>query len=291
MKIAELYRKKNPVVSFEIFPPKPSVPLESIYSTLEQFKSIAPAYISVTYGAGGSQKGRTIEITAKIKQHYGMESMAHLTCVGHSTDEIDQMLDEMHEKGLENILALRGDPPSGQPDFDYSKGSFTYANELIAHIKRKNNFCVAAAAYLEGHIECRRLKDDMMNLRRKVDTGVDFLLTQLFFENKLYYDFTERAAAMGITCPIIPGVMPVLKAEQIKSIAVKSGCSIPARLVIMMDKYQHCPEDLQKAGIEYAAVQVKDLIDNGAPGVHIYTMNKPEPTRQILEYAGFMSVR
>jgi methylenetetrahydrofolate reductase (NADPH) len=135
------------------------------------------------------------------------------------------------------------------------------------------------------------MKDDMVNLKRKVDYGVDFLITQLFFENKLYFDFIDRASSIGINCPVIPGVMPVLKAEQIKSIAVKSGCSIPARLVIMMDKYQHCPEDLQKAGIEYAALQIKELADNGAPGVHIYTMNKPEPTRQILEYADLLNIK
>lgn len=288
MRIIELYKARKPVISFEIFPPKASVPLESLYQSLEAFKKLGPDYISVTYGAGGGQRGRTVEITQKLKDEYGIEGMAHLTCVGHSCQEIDAMLDSLHEKGLDNILALRGDPPADSPDFDFGKSSFRYASELIKHIRGKNRFCIAAAAYLEGHMDCKRLKEDIVNLKKKVEAGTDFLLTQLFFDNRLYYEFLDRASAIGISCPVIPGIMPILKAEQIKAITAKSGCSIPARLVLMMDRFQDSPEDLSKAGIEYAAAQIRDLLDNGAQGIHLYTMNRPKSTYQILDSASLL---
>lgn len=285
MKIADIFKTRKTVLALEIFPPKPDVPLESIFDSLEEFKALKPDYISVTYGAGGSQKGRTVEIASKIKHEYGIESMAHFTCVGHSREEIDNMLDLMSEHKLENILALRGDAPLNQPDFDFSKNVYKYASELIQHIKSRNDFCIAAAAYLEGHPECRLLKDDLMNLKNKVDKGVSFLLTQFFFDNRLYYDFIDKAAAAGIHCPIMPGIMPIFNTN-IKVMTAKSGCSIPAKLVLMMDKYADNPDDLRKAGIEYAANQIRDLIDNGAPGVHLYTMNRKISTREILELSG-----
>jgi methylenetetrahydrofolate reductase (NADPH) len=286
MKIVEMFKREKPVISFEIFPPKLDTPLETIYDSLEKFKELGPDFISVTYGAGGSKKDRTIEIASKIKQEYGIEAMAHFTCVGHTTEEIDRMLDLMHENSLENILALRGDPPADQPDFDYSKNVYRFASELIRHIRSKNNFCIAAAAYVEGHVDSRRLKEDLYYLKQKVDAGVDFLVTQLFFDNRLFYDFVDRAAELGIKCPITPGVMPIFKADQIKSITAKSGCSIPAKLVIMMDKYEDNPEDLRKAGIEYASNQIRDLIENGVDGIHICTMNRPKSTGQILRNIG-----
>lgn len=285
MKIIDLLKSKKPVIAFEIFPPKPDVPLENILSSLEKFKALNPDYISVTYGAGGSQKGRTIEIASRAKKEYGIESMAHFTCVGHSYEEIDKMLDEMLDEGLENVLALRGDPPQNQPDFDFSKNIYRHASELIRHIRGKNNFCIAAAAYLEGHPECRLLKEDLLNLKLKVDEGTDFLLTQFFFDNRLFYDFLDKAESKGINCPIIPGIMPIFNSN-IKVMTAKSGCSIPAKLVVMMDKYADNPEDLRKAGIEYAAEQIRDLIAYGAPGIHLYTMNRPKSTKEILVSAG-----
>ncbi|NLD50615.1 MAG: methylenetetrahydrofolate reductase [NAD(P)H], partial [Clostridiaceae bacterium] len=262
MKLIELFKKKKPVISFEIFPPKLDTPLESIYSTLEQFKELKPDFISVTYGAGGSAKDRTIEIASKIKNEYGIECMAHLTCVGHSENELDLMLSSLEDNKLENILALRGDPPVNQPDFDFSKNVYKYAYELIRHIRSKNNFCISAAAYVEGHVSSTRLKDDLLYLKQKVDTGVDFLVTQLFFDNRIFYDFLDKAASVGINCPITPGIMPVFKADQIKRITSLCGASIPAKLLIIMDKYEDSPEDMRKAGIEYASRQISDLIDN-----------------------------
>ena len=288
MRIIQKFKTKKPVISFELFPPKQDVPLEAIYEQLDKFAALKPDYISVTYGAGGSQKGRTLEIATRVKNMYQIESMAHFTCVGHTSEEIDQMLLNMHELGLENILALRGDAPVNQPDFDFSKNVFSYAYELINRIRKVNNFCIAAAAYVEGHVDAKRLSEDLAHVKEKVEIGADFLVTQLFFDNRLFYDFIEKAHAAGIHCPITAGVMPIFKSEQIKSITAKSGCSIPAKLVLMMDKYQDNPEDLKKAGIEYAAQQIRDLIDNGADGIHLYTMNRPNSTAEIMRGAGYI---
>lgn len=283
MKIIEMFNKKGPVVSFEIFPPKPDVPLDRIYDHLEQFEALGPDFISVTYGAGGSRKGRTLEIAARIKELHGIESMAHFTCAGHTREEIDSMLASMRESGLENILALRGDPPADQPDFDFSRGAYMYARDLVRHICSADSFCIAAAAYVEGHVDSKRLSGDLAHLKEKVDAGVDFLITQLFFDNRLFFDFMEKARAIGIVCPVSAGIMPIFKADQIKSIALKSGCSIPAKVVIMMDKYQHDPEDMRKAGIEYASRQIRELIEEGAEGIHLYTMNRPKSAREIMD--------
>lgn len=282
MKLSELFCSKRPVIAFEIFPPKPDDPLDTIYDHLDQFEALKPDYISVTYGAGGSQKGRTLEIATRIRNLHHIESMAHFTCIGHTEDEIKGMLTSMHESGLENILALRGDPPANQPDFDLNKSTYRYAKELVSHIRKFNNFCVAAAAYVEGHVDSRRLSEDLAHLKDKVDSGVNFLITQLFFDNRLFYDFMEKARAKGIDCPVTAGIMPIFKADQIKSITAKSGCSIPAKLVLMMDKYQDNPEDLRKAGIEYAIKQIRDLIENGVDGIHLYTMNRPKSTAEII---------
>lgn len=288
MKILELFKTKKPVISFEIFPPKLDTPIESIFETLEQFKSLSPHFISVTYGAGGSAKDRTLEIASKIKTEYSIESMAHFTCVGHSKEEIDKLLVSLHDNNLENVLALRGDPPIGQPDFDFSKNAFEYASELISYIRSKNNFCIAAAAYVEGHVNSIRLKDDLKYLKQKVDTGVDFLVTQLFFENRNFYDFLDKTAAISINCPITAGIMPVFKADQIKRIASLCGASIPAKLVLLMDKYGDNAEDMRKAGIEYASIQIRDLVDNGVDGIHLLTMNRPKSSKEILKNVGIL---
>ncbi len=282
MKIIKLFDNKKPVVSFEIFPPKPNVSLDTIYSQLYKFEALRPDYISVTYGAGGSQKGRTIEIASKIKNVHKIESMAHLTCVGHTIKEIDTMLSQMKASGIENILALRGDLPADSQNSHFT-GAYKYAYELVAHIKQVSDFCIGAAAYVEGHIDSKRLSEDLRHLKEKVDAGVDFLITQLFFDNRLFYDFVEKARCIGITCPISAGIMPIFKADQIKSITAKSGCSIPAKLVLMMDKYSDNPEDLRKAGIDYATQQVRDLVENGVDGIHLYTMNRPKSTSEIIK--------
>lgn len=286
MKITDILRAKKPATAFEIFPPKPDVPLESIYDHLDQFEALKPDYISVTYGAGGSQKGRTFEIASRVKNMHHIECMAHFTCVGHSKEDIDDMLHKMHGHGLENIMALRGDPPANQPDFDFGRNVYSHAYELVGHIRKINDFCIGAAVHMEGHVESLRLRDDLIRLKEKVDAGVDFLVTQFFFDNRIYYHFLERAGGIGIKCPVMPGIMPVFRADQIKSMTAKSGCSIPAKLVLTMDRYQGNADDLRKAAIEYAANQIRDLIGSGAPGIHLYTMNRPKAAREILEAAG-----
>lgn len=283
MKIIDLFKENNTTIAFEVFPPKPELPLSSIYNSFQEFKQLKPDYMSVTYGAGGGTRSRTVDIAEKLKNEYDIPSMAHFTCVEHTKPEVDNMLDNMEKKGLNNILALRGDPPIGEVDYDYSKNYFKHASELIAYIKKQKNFCIAAAAYLEGHTESTRLKDDLLHLKDKVDAGVDFLVTQLFFDNRLFYDFLDKLASVNINCPVTAGIMPIFKADQMKSMAVRSGCSIPGKLVIMMDKYQNNPDDMKKAGIEYASIQMRDLIDNHVAGIHLYTMNRHKSTKEILK--------
>jgi len=287
MKLSEFFKRKKQTVSFEIFPPKLDTPIETILNKLGDFASLNPDFISVTYGAGGSKKGRTVEIASKIKNEYGIESLAHFTCVGHSIEEINNMIKRLKEEKIDNILALRGDPPVDFPDFDFSKNVFQYASELIRHIRKQEDFCIAAACYPEGHADSPRIRQDLQNLKLKVDEGVDFLITQLFFDNRIFYDFMDKLEACNIKCPVLPGIMPIFKADQIKNIASKCGASMPAKLVLLLDKYGNTP-DMEKAGIEYASNQLKDLLDNGVAGIHINTMNKVEATREILKNIGLL---
>ncbi len=286
MKLNRLFRQGRTVVSHEVFPPKLDTPLETILEKLSLFAAMSPDFMSVTYGAGGSGQGRTVELASRIREKHGVESMAHFTCVGHSLEQVDALIIELQEVGIENILALRGDPPRDQPGFDFSKNTFRYADELIAYIRSKADFCMAAAAYPEGHVDARRLSEDLRRLKGKVDAGVDLLITQLFFDNRIFYDFWEKTRAMNINIPISTGIMPVFRADQIKRIASLCGASLPARLVLAMDRYQDKPEDLKQAGMEYAAAQIRDLVENGVEGIHLLTMNRPSESEQILRMAG-----
>ncbi|TCL70064.1 5,10-methylenetetrahydrofolate reductase (NAD(P)) [Hydrogenispora ethanolica] len=281
MRIADLYAKKKPVISLEIFPPNPDYPLETIYNTLEQLRDLNPDYISVTYGAGGANRARTVEIAAHIKQAYQIETMAHLTCVGHSPEEIDEMGARLQENQIENVLALRGDPPRGQSNVTFQPGHFRYAAELIRYLRQKSQFCIGAAAYAEGHVECQRWQDDWNYLREKVEAGVDFLVTQLYFDNRVFYNFKENLLRMGLNLPVAAGIMPVLESKQIRRMVYLSGASIPARLLQLLDKYADNPADFEKAGIEYAINQMNDLLANGVEGIHYYTMNRAEQTRKV----------
>ena len=288
MKISDLYGQRRWVLSFEVFPPKPETPIETVFQTISQLRSMRPAFISVTYGAGGSLQGRTVEIASRIKNEFQMEAMAHLTCVGQNSKDIDLILDQLQQAGIQNILALRGDPPQGQPNFDFSRGEFRYARELIEYIRRNRSFCIFAAAYPEGHRACPRISQDWDHLKEKVDTGVDVLITQLFYDNRIFYHFLENARSRGIKCPIIPGIMPVFNSKQIKRILTLCGSSMPADLLLLTEKYGDSAEDMKKAGIEYAIKQIRDLIDNGAEGIHLEPMNKPELAREILHGIGYL---
>lgn len=287
MKILEFYQKNKPALSLEIFPPKMNYPLESVFDTLDELKKLSPDFISVTYGAGGSTRDRTVEIAARIKKEFGIESLAHLTCVAHSKSEVESILESLIKEGIQNILALRGDPPEWDTDFDFTKCEYYYAYELIRDARLKADFGIAAAAYPEGHLECRRLSEDLIYLKQKVDTGVDVLITQLFFNNRIFYDFIDKAVKIGINCPIVPGIMPILNVNQVKRmIYLSGGASIPAKLMHIMDKFGDSPEDMEKAGIDYAAEQVQDLLSSKVPGIHLYTMNKARQINEIVNKAG-----
>jgi methylenetetrahydrofolate reductase (NADPH) len=283
-----MYKTKRPLLSLEIFPPRSDYPLETIFTTLDKLELIKPAYISVTYGAAGSNKDRTVEIATRIKRDYHIESQAHLTCVSHTRAEVSAVLDQLAAQGVENIMALRGDLPEDCPGFDIEKQEYRYAYQLVEEIKARGRFGIGAAAHMEGHPECSTLREDIINLKHKVDMGVDFLITQLFFDNRVYYEYVDRCRRAGINCPIVPGVMPVLNARQIRRIIYLCGASMPARMLILVDKYENRPDDMVKAGIDYASQQVSDLLQNDVPGVHLYTMNRPDQITAIVKNTGLI---
>lgn len=282
MMIKDLFKEKKPVISFEIFPPKKNYPIESIYETIASLRDLNPDFISVTYGAGGSSKNRTVDIASTIKNKFDVEALAHLTCVSSTKSEIDHILKELRDNNIENILAMRGDIPL-DADFDFpSPLQFKYANDLICRINSQDNFSVGAACYPEGHIEATSKADDLKHLKRKVDSSVDFLITQMFFDNELFYDFMENIDLMGIKIPVTAGIMPVLNINQMNRIIQLSGCSIPPKFQRILDKYENNPEALKEAGTAYATEQIIDLLSWGIDGIHIYTMNKPDTTKEIM---------
>jgi methylenetetrahydrofolate reductase (NADPH) len=243
---------------------------------------LKPDFISVTYGAGGSTREKTIEISSKVKNEFNLEVLAHLTCVQSTKDDIAGILDLLKEENVENVLALRGDPPEGTERFIKTEGGFEYANELVHFIKTRDNFSVGVAGYPEGHIEAPNLKGDMTNLKRKVDAGADFIITQLFFNNDAFYNFRDRAMALGIHVPILPGIFPVLNYNQIIRIASLAGVKIPSKLREKVEKNKDNPQEVEKYGIEYAIIQVDNLIKNEIAGLHLYCMNKSHPVKKIL---------
>ena len=283
MKISEKLKSSSPVFSFEFFPPKDEAGFQSLFEAIGRLKSANPAFVSVTYGAGGSTRSKTVDLVGKIKNDIEIESMAHLTCVGHQKEEIVSVLESLHTLEIDNVLALRGDPPMGDEKFVKTEGGFGYANELVSFIKSKSSFCVGAACYPEGHIECPNLKIDMDNLKRKVDAGVDFLITQLFFDNKYYFDFIDKTVQAGINIPIIPGIMPILNIKQSQRFTKMCGATISDSLLAKFDGIQDDPEKVREIGINHAIDQCKDLLRSGAPGIHFYTLNRSKATLAILE--------
>ncbi|HBT64065.1 MAG TPA: methylenetetrahydrofolate reductase [NAD(P)H] [Ruminococcaceae bacterium] len=278
MSIAELFKKKQTVYSFEIFPPKKTGSIETIYSTLDQLGGLSPDFISVTYGAGGNPADRsTCEIASIVKNKYHIEPMAHLTCVNDSREDIVEILRQLKENGIKNILALRGDK---RPDIP-PKSDFHYASELVEFIRSQGEFHISGACYPHGHPESDNMIDDILNLRKKVDAGADHLISQLFFDNSVFYSFLERARIAGINVPIEAGIMPVLNKNQIERMISLSAASLPAKFTKMISKYEHNPVALRDAGIAYAVDQIVDLISNGVQGIHLYTMNNPLVARKI----------
>ena len=272
MKINELFNSKELVFSFEIFPPKVTSPISTVYKTLEELNDLKPDFISVTYGAGGSlTNNRTTELSSLVK------SVAHLTCISSTKDEIDIILDDLKSHGIENILALRGDIPVGQDP----KGEFNYAYELISHIKKRGDFNILGACYPEGHVRGRDLKEDMMHLKLKEEMGATHFISQLFFDNNYFYDMLEEKDKLGIKSPIQAGIMPVVNKNQIERISSLCGAHIPEKFIKIMNKYEHDKDALREAGIAYAVEQIVDLVSSGVDGIHLYTMNNPYVARRI----------
>ena len=243
-----------------------------------------PSFVSVTYGAGGSTREKTIDIVSRVKRDTGLDAMAHLTCVGAGRDEIDHVLDRLIGAGVENILALRGDPPKGQATFQAVDGGFRYASELVRHLRGRHGgkISVGGACYPEKHPECPNPAVDLANLKRKVDEGLDFLITQLFFDNRHYFEFVERARSMGITVPIIPGIMPITNAHQIERFTVACGAGLPYALAAELDRRRDNPKGVLQLGVAHATAQAIDLLLKGAPGIHFYTLNRSTATRDVL---------
>ena len=272
----------EPVFSFEFFPPKTPEGERNLYEAIARLKPLDPAYVSVTYGAGGSTRDKTIEIVSRIRDEYGLEAMAHFTCVSATVDDLRTTLDRMAELGFDNVLALRGDPPAGQDEWTKTDGGLEYSSELVELIRRDYPFAVGAAAFPETHIHATSAEDDLRHLKAKVDAGVDFLITQLFFDNGAYFDFVERARAIGIEAPIIPGILPITNLAQLNRITTLCGAVIPEELRRELDAREDDPEAVAEFGVAYATLQCAELLAGGAPGIHFYTLNRSPATRAIL---------
>ena len=278
MKLCDLFGKGRTVFSCEVFPPKREAPVDSIYQTLDGLKDIRPDFISVTFGAGGSQVNQTTQdIAAAIENQYRIPAMAHLTCVAAGREDVDRMLEQLKASGVENILALRGDV---NPDYP-PKTDFQYASDLVRYIRARGDFGVSAACYPEGHLESPDPVSDIRRLKEKVDAGAQHLVSQLFFDNDDFFRFLERARIAGINVPIEAGIMPVLSAKSIQRMVSLCGASMPAKLTRILAKYGSHPDALREAGIAYAIDQIADLIAGGVEGIHLYTMNNPDVAKQI----------
>ena len=283
MRIRELISSGRPCFSFEFFPPKDEEGFEQLKDTLASLRDLRPSFVSVTWGAGGSTRRHTIELVSRFRKDYGVEAMAHITCTGSSQDEICQVLDTLRAAGVENLLALRGDPQLGATEFMPHPEGLRYANELIRLVRRDYDFCVGGACYPEKHVECSSADLDLFNLKRKVESGCEFLITQLFFDNQKYFDFVARVRAIGIGVPIIPGVMPITNVAQIERFTTMCGAAIPHSLLAELRRLQDDPPAVLSLGVAYATAQCLELLQRGAPGIHFYTLNKSPATRTILK--------
>lgn len=278
----ELITKGTPTLSFEVFPPKKEDDFDTAFEVLNTLGALAPDFISVTYGAGGSKSKKTIEIASYIENQLHIPALAHLTCVGSKKEELLQVIAELEKNHVSHVLALRGDRPKDMTDKQYQSRDFLYASDMIRFLKSETKLHLAGACYPEKHYECFSKKSDLLHLKEKQDAGAAFFITQLFFDNDYFYDFREQAAKSGITVPICAGIMPITSAKQIGTTVSLSGSSIPKALADLIATYGDKPDDMRKAGIDYAIRQILDLKQNGAEGIHIYTMNKPKMAAEIV---------
>jgi methylenetetrahydrofolate reductase (NADPH) len=282
MRIDHILEERRPCFSFEFFPPKDDEGTERLFQTISELQDDDPAFVSVTYGALGSTRDRTLNVVRRIKQKTEIEAMAHFTCVGATVEELRATLDEMRDIGIENVLALRGDPPQGEAEWRQTPGGLKYSTELIELITGEYPFAVGAASFPEVHPEAPDLDHDLRFMREKVEAGASFLITQLFFDNDLYFEFVEAARERGIEVPIIPGIIPVTNYKQLKRITTMCGASIPDDFERELSARQDDPEAVKDLGVSFATLQCADLLARGAPGIHFYTLNKSPATRAIL---------
>jgi methylenetetrahydrofolate reductase (NADPH) len=282
VQVTELLESRRPVFSFEFFPPKSDEGRRTLESTLAVLKEDSPDYVSMTYGAGGSTRNATVELTRWIKHDLGIEAMAHLSCVGEPRERLAEILDQIERAGLENVLALRGDPPRGESEWQPHPGGLSYSVELIRLIRERSELCVGAACFPEIHPDAADRRSDLRYAREKQEAGAAFLITQLFFDNELYFDFVEEARAAGVRVPIIPGIMPITNLSQIKRFTEMCGASIPDELERQLNGRAEDPEAVAELGVAYATLQCSDLLARGAPGIHFYTLNRSPATRAIL---------
>lgn len=280
MKIIDRLNEDSIHISFEVFPPKTDEGFEKVISAVDEMSQLNPAFISVTYGAGGGTSKNTAKIAYHIKNELNTLSLAHLTCASSTKEEVSLVIENLKELGIENILALRGDlsPDMNFPDSD----RFRYAYELVTEIRKHGDFCIGAACYPEGHVENEHKEDDIRYLKQKVDSGVDFLTTQMFFDNDIHYNFLYRIREAGITVPVLPGIMPITSAAQMKRSQELSGTVFPRRFLSILDRFGNSPAAMKQAGIAYATDQIIDLLANGVKNIHIYSMNKPEVAAAIM---------
>lgn len=281
MKIIDRLNEDRIHISFEVFPPKTDAGFDKVMDATDRIAKLNPSYISVTYGAGGGTSKNTARIASHIKDDLGILSLAHLTCASSTKEEVRGVIDNLRQLGIENILALRGDIPEGMafPTED----RFRYAWELVEEIRKHGDFCIGAACYPEGHVENDHKADDIRYLKQKVDSGVDFLTTQMFFDNDIHYNFLYRIREAGITVPVLPGIMPITSAVQMKRSQELSGTVFPRRFLALLDRFGSYPEAMMQAGIAYATDQIIDLLSNGVKNIHIYSMNKPDVAARIMQ--------
>ncbi len=279
MKIIDIITGDKPSLSFEVFPPKTHANFESVKEASEKIALLKPSFMSVTYGAGGGTSEYTVSIAENIQKNYGVTALAHLTCVNSTKEEVKARLEALKANGIENILALRGDIVAGNENRE--KWDYKHANELVSEIKEFGDFCIGGACYPEGHTESTHQKEDILNLKRKVDAGCSFLTTQMFFDNNILYNFIYKIREAGITVPIVAGIMPVTNAKQIARSCQLSGTYLPQRFKAIVDRYSDNPDAMKQAGIAYATEQIIDLFANGINAVHVYSMNKEDVARKI----------
>ncbi len=282
MRLDALFKPDQPTVSFEFFPPKNDEGWTSLYQTIEQLRPLSPSYVSVTYGAGGSTRSKTIELAGKIQNELGIDVLAHLTCVGHTADEIGAILDQLWAANVHNILALRGDPP-GSSVWTKTPGGFEHADELVKYTRGRNDFFVACAGFPEGHPQCLNIHRDLEHLKAKVDSGSHAIVTQLFFDNNDFLRFRDDCRRAGINVPIVAGIMPIQNVSQIKRFVTMCGAKIPNRLLNKLEPLEADSDAVYKAGIEYAANQCRDLMFHGIDGLHFYTLNKSTATIDVVK--------